>query len=71
MTRLSAWIGREPVRARLYLVVVAIVALLVAYGLVAGAIAPLWLALAAAALGVPGVESARSRVSPIGRHRKS
>lgn len=61
---LSRLIAREPVRVRLYGVLTAIVGLLVARGLLTGLEAPLWLALAAAALGVGGVESARAHVTP-------
>lgn len=48
-----------PVRLALYPVVVAVVALLAAYGVVTADRAPLWLGLAAAVLGTAGTEVAR------------
>lgn len=71
-----AWIRRlrasEPVRLYLYGVGLALLALLVGYGLVDGAQAPLWVALLVALLGVPATESARRAVSPLGggAHRR-
>lgn len=55
----------EPVRTALYPVLVAIIGLLVAYGVLDEQGASLWLALAVAILGVSGVEVARSRVTPV------
>lgn len=52
----------NPVRLALYPVAVAVVALLVWYGLVAEQAAPLWLALVAAALSAAGTEAARASV---------
>jgi hypothetical protein len=49
----------EPVRRALYPIVVAVVALLVAYGLLDAERVPLWLALAVAVLGIGGTEAAR------------
>jgi len=49
----------EPVRRALYPVVVAVCALLVAYGLLDAERVPLWLALAVAVLGPGGIEAAR------------
>lgn len=49
----------EPIRRALYPVVVAVVALLVAYGLLDAETVPLWLALAVAVLGPGGIEAAR------------
>jgi hypothetical protein len=46
----------EPVRLALYPVLVALLALAVAYGLVSDDVAPLWEALAAAVLGVGGLQ---------------
>lgn len=65
-------IAREPVRVYLYGVLVAIVAVLVGYGVLDGSQAALWLALGSALLAVPAVEAARSRVSPTStaRHAK-
>lgn len=58
-TFVERWVELSPVRLALYPVVVIVVALLVAYGVVAAERAPLWLALAAAVLGVTGTEAAR------------
>jgi hypothetical protein len=55
----------EPVRVRLYAVLVPLVAALVAYGILDGSQGPLWLAVGAAVLGATGTESARSKVSPL------
>lgn len=57
----------EPVRRYLYGLLVPLAAVLVAYGIVDNESAPLWIALATAVLGVPAVESARSRVTPTGK----
>ena len=62
---MSGVLAREPVRVWLYSVGVAILLLLVAYGLVEDTKAPLWLGLLGAVLYVPGVEAARARVSPV------
>jgi hypothetical protein len=59
-SRLEKLLGdTEPVRRALYPVVVAVVALLVAYGLLDAETVPLWLALAVAVLGTGGIEGAR------------
>lgn len=58
---------REPVRAYLYGVAAAVVALLVGVGLLTGAVAPLVLAVAHAVLAVPAVEVARSKVTPMAK----
>jgi len=50
----------EPVRRALYPVVVAVVALLVAYGVIDAERAPLWIGLAVAILGPAAVETARA-----------
>jgi len=55
----------EPVRKYLYAVLVPVVGLLVYRGVVAADEAAIWLAIAAAALGVPAVELARSKVTPV------
>lgn len=59
----------EPIRAYLYPVLVAGVALLVAYGIVDDGQAAVWVALGAALLGAGtvGIEAARSKVSPVDR----
>lgn len=62
--RLRHWLTREPVRTRIYAALVPIVGLLGYRGLVDDAEGILWLALAAAALGVTGVETARAHVTP-------
>lgn len=54
----------EPVRTYLYGILVPIIGLLVYKGVVASDEAAIWLAIAAAALGVPAVEAARSKVTP-------
>jgi hypothetical protein len=57
------WKDTEPVRLYLYSVLGPLVVLLVALGVVQADQALLWLALAAAVLGVPAVERARSLVT--------
>jgi hypothetical protein len=57
------WKDTEPVRLYLYSVLGPLVVLLVALGVVESDQALLWLALAAAVLGVPAVERARSLVT--------
>jgi len=61
------WKDTEPVRLYLYTVLIAGIALLVSRGVVAADEALLWAALGAAVLGVPAVELARSKVSPVAR----
>lgn len=56
---------REPVRVYLYTVSLALVALLVATGVLTAGVAPLVLALVATVLAVPAVEVARSKVVPV------
>ena len=65
MTRLARLLAREPVRVRMYSVGAVLVALLVHRGLVTASDASLYVALAAAVLGIPAVEGARSRVTPV------
>jgi hypothetical protein len=55
---------REPVRAYLYSVSTAVVALLVALGILTSAVAPVIMAVVAAVLAVGGVEAARAKVTP-------
>lgn len=57
----------EPVRTYLYGLLVPLAAVLVYYGVVDNESAPLWIALATGVLGVPAVEVARSKVSPVRR----
>lgn len=65
MTRLAVALRREPVRAYLYGVYVAVLLLLLAYGIVTAELLPLWLGLGAAILAVPAVEAARAKVTPV------
>lgn len=58
------WSKAEPVRTYLYSLLAPVVALLIGYGLVSEQHASLWVGLAAAVLGVTGVEAARKRVTP-------
>lgn len=58
----ALWRDLEPVRLRLYPVVVALVAILVARGVIAADESLLWLGLAAALFGVAGTELARRAV---------
>lgn len=67
MTRPKTWKDTEPVRLYLYTVLIAGIGLLVSRGVVAADEALLWAALGAAVLGVPAVELARSKVSPVTR----
>lgn len=67
MTKLAEYLATEPVRAYLGSLLVALVALLVGYGVLTGEQAALWLAFGTAALGVPAVRKARSRVRPVFR----
>lgn len=63
-------IQNEPVRVYVGGLLAAVVALLVAYGILSAAIAPLWIALGTAALAVPTVEKTRSLVSPIHKEKQ-
>lgn len=58
---------RQPVRIYLYTVFAAVVALLVAMGVVTATLAPLILAVGTAVLAVPAVEVARSKVTPVAK----
>jgi len=51
-------------RARLYAVTIAVIALLVGYGLIDDGQAPLWLALAAAILGMAAPATALGHLTP-------
>lgn len=59
------WTKLEPVRTYLYSLLTPLVALLVADGVLTNDNAVLWIAVAAAVLGVPVVETVRSRVTPV------
>lgn len=63
--RVGQYVVREPVRVYVYTVLAVVIALLVARGVMSAAEAPLWTALVATLLGVPAVETARSKVSPV------
>lgn len=65
MSKLATWLHEEPVRVYLYSVAVAVVALLLALGIVSGSLVPVILSVVSALLAVPGTESLRSRVSPV------
>lgn len=55
----------EPVRMYLYGLLVPLLAVLVFYGVVDSSAVALFIALGAAVLGVPAVEVARSKVTPV------
>lgn len=57
----------EPVRAYLYPILVAIIGVLVAYGIIDSEQAAVWTAVGVAVLGVAGVETARSKVTPVAK----
>lgn len=61
---LTAWRAAEPVRLYLYGVGLAVLLLLVGYGLVSAEQAPLWSGLLLAVALAPAVEKARSKVTP-------
>jgi hypothetical protein len=63
--RVGRLVANEPVRLYVYTVLAIVVGLLVARGVLSTAEAPLWTALVATLLGVPAVETARSKVSPV------
>ena len=54
----------RPVRKYLYAVTIAVVAVLVGYDVIAGEAAPLWLALAAAVLGIIAPATAITHMTP-------
>ncbi|MER7449790.1 hypothetical protein ABTW96_05830 [Nocardia beijingensis] len=64
MNKVIAILHSEPVRALLYPLLVALIGYGVAKGVVSSDLSGFVLALVAAALGLPAVESARHRVSP-------
>lgn len=61
---LKRWKESEPVRLYLYGLLVPVLALLIAYGLIAAEDAPLWAALVTSALVPTGAELARRRTTP-------
>lgn len=64
MSRFVSLLRREPVRIYLYGVSIALIAILMAVGLVSATLAPLILALVTAVLAVPTAETLRNRVTP-------
>lgn len=65
MSKLVQLVEREPVRVYLYTTVAAILAVLVAYGIVDSTAVPVILAAVSAVVAIPAVEVARSKVSPV------
>lgn len=66
MSRLRQVLAEEPVRVYVYGVGVALVALLVTYGVLTPEQSAVWLGVAAAVVAVPvGAESLRDRVTPV------
>lgn len=65
MSKLAQWAAEEPVRLYVYSAVAAILAVLVAYGVVDETALPVILAAVSALVAVPAVETARSKVSPV------
>jgi hypothetical protein len=63
---LARWAANEPVRLYVYTVVAALLAVLVTYGIVDEQALPVILAAVSAIVAVPAVETARSKVSPVG-----
>lgn len=68
---LRAWARTEPVRVRVYVALVPLGGLLVARGVITGSDVPFLQAALLAMLGLAGGESARARVTPVGKHRAS
>ena len=65
MSKIKAYVSREPVRVYLYGIVAAICAALVVFGVIAASVVPVVLAVVAAVLVVPSpVEALRSQVIP-------
>lgn len=65
MIRVRELFRSEPVRVYVYGLAAALVALLVAYGVLDGGQAAVWLAVVTALLAVPAAEGARSMVVPL------
>lgn len=66
---LRAWARTEPVRVRVYLALLPLGGLLVARGVITGSDVPYLQAVLLTVLGLAGGESARARVTPVGKHR--
>lgn len=64
---IKAWRDTEPVRLYLYALLTPASLLAIAYGLIDGQQAALWVGLATVALGVPATERARANVTPTPR----
>ena len=64
MSLLTRWKAAEPVRLYLYGVLLAVLALLVAYGVLTAELVPVWVALVTAVVMAPGIEKARASVTP-------
>ena len=64
MNRILTMLRSEPVRSLLYPVLVALIGYGVTTGVLTSDMSGLFIAVLAAALGLPAVESARRRVSP-------
>jgi hypothetical protein len=57
----------EPVRVYMYSVLTALTGVLLVYGIVDGQTAGVWLGLGAALFGIPAVEAARAKVTPVAK----
>lgn len=68
---IKRWRAAEPVRLYVYGLLLAVLALLVGYGILTAELVPLWVGLVTAAVMAPGVEAARGRVSPTGQRSGS
>lgn len=66
MSKLAQWAAEEPVRLYVYTVVAAVLAVLVTFGIVSDQALPVILAAVSAVVAVPAVETARSKVAPVG-----
>lgn len=62
---LTEILRREPVRAYVYSVLAVVLTVLMSYGVLDSDEAMLWLAVGSTVLVVPGVEIARSKVTPV------
>lgn len=57
----------EPVRLYLYSLLAPVLAILVAFGVVDSEAVALWIALGTAVLGIPAIELARAKVTPVAK----
>lgn len=57
----------EPVRRYLYSLLAPLASVLVVYGIASETIVATWIGLVTAVLGIPAVEAARARVTPLSR----